>query len=104
MEFLHEGETIILKDDAKSDYFGKGTLYLTNARIVFEAMTGGLFAKTSEIKIDQPMSSIKEVSVPTKKTLRIQFEGNVEPTELFVHDAEKWEAAVKSALIISGKM
>jgi hypothetical protein len=104
MGILQEGEKIILQDGAKSDFFGKGTLYLTNDRIVFEAMTGGPFSKTSEIKIDQPMSSINKVSAPAKKTLRIQFEGNVEPTELFVNDAEKWEAAVKSILIVTGKI
>ncbi len=47
MEFLHEGEQIILQDSAKSDFFGKGTLYLTNARIVFEAHVGGILSKSS---------------------------------------------------------
>ena len=104
MAFLREGEKIIVQDDAKSDFFGKGTLYLTNIRIVLEVMTGGLLSKTPEIKIDQIMSTIKEVSVPARKTLQIQFEGSVEPTALYVSDPEKWEAAIRSALTMTGMM
>jgi hypothetical protein len=98
MAFLREGEKVILQDSAKSDFFGKGTLYLTNERIVFEAFVGGLFSKSSEVKIDQGMSTIKKVSVPAGKTLQVQFEGNVEPTIVYVSNPEKWEAAINSAL------
>ncbi len=98
MEFLHEGEQIILQDSAKSDFFGKGTLYLTNARIVFEAHVGGILSKSSEVKIDQGIPTIMAVSAPGGKTLQIQFGGNVEPTMLHVGNPEKWEAAIKSAL------
>jgi len=104
MAFLREGEKIIVQDDAKSDYFGKGILYMTNSRIVLEVMTGGLLSKTPEIKIDQAMSTIKEVSVPARKTLQIQFEGSVEPTVIYVSDPEKWEAAIKRALTMTGRM
>jgi len=98
MEFLREGEQIILQDSAKSDYFGKGTLYLTNARIVFEAIVGGILSKSSEIKIDQGIPTITTVSAPGGKMLQIQFQGNVEPTMIHVGNPEKWEAAIKSAL------
>lgn len=101
MAFLLEGEKIILQDSAKSDFFGKGTLYLTNTRVVFEVFTGGLFSKSTEIKINQELSTIKSASVPAGKTLQIQFEGNVEPTKIYVSNPEKWEAAVKSALAVS---
>jgi hypothetical protein len=97
MAFLGEGEKIILQDSAKSDFFGKGTLYLTNERIVFEAFVGGIFSKSSEVKINQGISTIKAVSVPAGKTLQMQFEGNVEPTVIYVSNPEKWEAAIKSA-------
>jgi len=100
MEFLREGEQIILQDSAKSDYFGKGTLYLTNARIVFEAIVGGILSKSSEVKIDQGIPTITAVSAPGGKTLQIQFEGNVEPTMIHVGNAEKWEAAIKSSLAV----
>ena len=98
MEYLQDGEQIILEDSAKSDFFGKGTLYLTNARIVFEASVGGILSKSSEVKIDQGIPTITEVSAPGGKTLQIQFEGNVEPTILHVSNPEKWEAAIKSSL------
>ena len=54
MAFLQEGEKIILEERAKSDFFGKGTLYLTNTRMVLEVNSGGLLFKKPEIKIDQP--------------------------------------------------
>lgn len=99
MGFLHEDEKIIIQDAAKSKFFGKGTLYLTNARVVFEVPTGGFFSgKTLVIKLDQQIPSIMEVSVPAKKTLRIQFTGNLEPTEFSLDDPTKWEAAVRSAM------
>jgi len=101
MELLHEGEKVILKDEAKTTFFGKGTLYLTSSRVVFLVMTGGLFSKAPEIKIDKPMSSIRSVSVPGKKTLQIQFEGSVEPTAFTISDPEKWDAAIRSALTVS---
>lgn len=101
MELLHEGEKVILKDDAKTTFFGKGTLYLTSRRVVFLIMTGGLLSKAPEIKIDQPMESIRKVSVPARKTLQIQFEGSVEPTVFSISDPEKWDAAIRSALTVS---
>jgi hypothetical protein len=99
---LQANEKIILKDDAKSDYFGKGILSMTSSRVVFEAITGGLLSKTTEVRIDKPLGTIKEVSAPGGKELRIQFEGSVEPTTLYVANAEKWAAAIKSALAVSG--
>ncbi len=103
MEFPSD-EKLILKDDAKSDYFGKGTLYMTSSRVIFEAITGGLLSKSTEVKIDKPLGTIKEVSAPGSKELRIQFEGSVEPTTLYVANAEKWAAAIRSAMAVGGTM
>jgi hypothetical protein len=103
MELLPD-EKIIMQDDAKSDFFGKGILYMTNIRILLDVKTGGFLSKTTEIKLDKALGSIKEVSAPGGKQLRIQFEGSVEPTMFFVANAEKWEAAIKSALTVSGRM
>jgi len=103
MELLPD-EKIIMQDDAKSDFFGKGILYMTNIRILLDVKTGGFLSKTTEIKLDKALGSIKEVSAPGGKQLRIQFEGSVEPTMFFVANAEKWEAALKSALTVSGRM
>ena len=44
MELL-QGEKIIMQDDAKSDFFGKGILYMTNKRILLEVKTGGVPVK-----------------------------------------------------------
>ncbi len=100
---LQEDEKIILKDDAKSDYFGKGTLYMTSKRIILDVKTGGLLSKTTEVKIDKLLGTIKEVTAAGGKELRIQFEGSVEPTTLYVANAEKWAAGMNSALTFSAK-
>ena len=102
MGFLQEGENIILKDSAKSDFFGKGTLYLTNSRMIFEVMTGGLLSKTPEIKIDQLIRSMKTFAASGKKTLLVQFEGQIQSTTLYVDNPEKWEAAIRTVMTLSG--
>ncbi len=104
MGFLQEGETIILQDAAKSDFFGKGTLYLTNARMVFEVMTGSFLSKTAEVKIDQPIRSMKALSVSGRKSLQIHFEGNMEPTTLYVDNPSKWEASIRTILAVGGNV
>jgi hypothetical protein len=101
---LPPDEKIIMQDDAKSDFFGKGILYMTNKRILLDIKTGGLLSKTTEVKIDKTLGTIKAVSAPGGKQLQMQFEGSVEPTNIHVANAEKWEAAIKSALAVSGKM
>jgi len=103
MELLQD-EKIIMQDDAKSDFFGKGILYMTNIRILLDVKTGGFMSKTTEVKLDKALGSIKAVSAPGGKQLQIQFEGSVEPTTFFVSNAAKWEAAIKSALTVSGRM
>lgn len=102
MGFLQEGENIILQDSAKSDFFGKGTLYLTNTRMVFEVITGGFLSKTPEIKIDQQIRSIQALSVSGRKGLRVHFEGNMEPTTLYVDNPGKWEASIRTVISLSG--
>jgi hypothetical protein len=77
---------------------------MTNTRILLDVKTGGFLSKTTEIKLDKALGSIKAVSAPGGKQLQIQFEGRVEPTTFFVSNAEKWEAAIKSTLTVSGRM
>ncbi len=101
---LQADEKIIMKDDAKSNYFGKGILYMTNKRVILDVKTGGLLSNTTEVKIDKLLGTIKEVSASGGKELKIQFEGSIEPTILYVANAEKWAAGITSALTISGKM
>jgi hypothetical protein len=97
---IQPDEKILIKDDAKSDYFGKGVLTMTNTRVIFEARTGGLLSKTTEVRVDKPLGTIKEVTARSGKELRIQFEGSVEPTTFHVANAEKWATAIKSALAV----
>ena len=101
---LPPDEKIIMQDDARSDFFGKGILYMTNKRILLDIKTGGLLSKTTEVKLDKALGTIKAVSAPGGKQLQMQFEGSVEPTNIHVANAEKWEAAIKSALAVSGKI
>jgi hypothetical protein len=100
---LPPDEKIIMQDDAKSDFFGKGILYMTNKRILLDIKTGGFLSKTTEVKLDKALGTIIAVSAPGGKQLQIQFEGSVEPTNIHVANAEKWEAAIKSALAVGGK-
>ncbi len=102
MTFLQEGEKIILEEKAKSDFFGKGILYLTNTRVVLEVRTGGFFSRATEVKIDQPVRTMRMVATPGRKMLQIHFEGNMEPTTLYVENPGKWEAAIKTLLAVGG--
>lgn len=65
---LLQDEKIIMQDDAKSDFFGKGILYMTNKRIILEVKTGGFLSKTTEVKLDKALGTIKAVSAPGVKT------------------------------------
>jgi hypothetical protein len=77
---------------------------MTSKSIALEVRTGGFLSKTTEVKLDKPFGTIKEVSAPGGKELKIQFEGSVEPTSIFVGNAAKWDAAIKSAFTVSPKM
>ncbi len=75
---------------------------LTGYKTLFDS--GGLLSKEPEIKIDQPMGIIRKVSVPARKTLQIQFGGCVEPTAFTLSNPEKLDAAIRSALTVSGSI
>ena len=74
MELLPD-EKIIMQDDAKSDFFGKGILYMTNVRILLDVKTGGFLSKTTEIKLDKALGSIKEVSLPEENSSGSSLKG-----------------------------
>jgi hypothetical protein len=73
-------------------------------RDLLKVKTGGFLSKITEVKLDKALGTIKAVSAPGGKQLQMQFEGSVEPTNIPVANAEKWEAAIKSALAVSGKV
>ena len=103
MESLQEDEQVLVQDSAKSDFFGKGTLYLTTRRLVLEVASGGLLSRAVETKIDQPMGSIGAFGATGRKSLSVHFEGNMEPTSLLVDNPEKWETAIRTVKIMSGE-
>ena len=74
MELLQD-EKIIMQDDAKSDFFGKGILYMTNIRILLDIKTGGFLSKTTEVKLDKALGSIKTVSAPGENNSRSSLKG-----------------------------
>lgn len=103
MESIQEDEQVIVQDSARSDFFGKGTLYLTTRRLVFEVAAGGLLSRSSETKIDQPIGAMKSFGVTGRKSLVVHFEGNMEPTTLLVDNPEKWETAIRTVKVMSGE-
>ncbi|HIH04472.1 MAG TPA: hypothetical protein HA263_11725 [Methanoregulaceae archaeon] len=102
MESLQEDEQIIVQDTGKSDFFGKGTLYLTTRRLVFEVGEGGLLSRSTETRIDQPVESISSFSAAGRRILVVHFEGNMEPSTLHIDNPEKWETAIRSVMVMSG--
>jgi len=103
MESMLEGEQVIVEDSAKSEFFGKGTLSLTTHRLVFEAATGGLLSRSSETRIDQPISTVRSYGASGRKSLVVHFEGNMEPTTLLVDNPERWETAIRAVKVMSGE-
>lgn len=102
MEPLQEDEQVLVQDSAKSEFFGKGTLYLTTRRMVFEVASGGLLSRSSETKIDQPVGAIRSFGATGRKYLMVHFEGNMEPTTLLVDNPEKWETAIRTVMVMGG--
>ena len=103
MELLPD-EKIIMQDDAKSDFFGKGILYMTNIRILLDVKTGGFMSKTTEVKLDKALGPSKRFQLPGENISRSSLKGAWNQQRILVSNAEKWEAAIKSALAVSGRM
>jgi hypothetical protein len=103
MESLPEDEQVIVQGNARSDFFGKGTLFLTTRRLIFEVVVGGLLSRSSETKIDQSIGSIVSYGGASRKTLEVHFEGNMEPTALQVDNPEMWETAIRAVILMGGK-
>ncbi|HOV67312.1 MAG TPA: hypothetical protein PLI31_03010 [Methanoregulaceae archaeon] len=102
MESLPEDEQVIVQGNARSDFFGKGTLTLTTRRLVFEVATGGLLSRAKETKIDRPIGAILSFGSAGRKALEVHFEGNMEPTVLYVDNPEMWEVAIRAVFILGG--
>jgi hypothetical protein len=70
---LRKGEELLLKEEKISAEFEtttgkkiakqKGDLFLTNQRLVFEAVGGGLFSKKRTTAIDCELDEIRNVSI-----------------------------------------
>ena len=103
MVMLQKGENILMQDPATSDDWGKGTLYLTSYRVVFETKTGLLAAKT-ELAMDYSLEKIQNVSTHglIGKKLRIELYAGERGTggthDFSVKNQAQWEQGIKSAV------
>jgi hypothetical protein len=103
MVLLKSGEKLLLEERAKSEDFGRGTMTLTDARVVFERMTG-LISKKTEICLILPLGAIEDVSVEGLIGKKLAIQGSDEQTgriakwKFSVPNPSSWELAVKSAV------
>ena len=126
---LRKGEVMILKEEKVSAQFElpsgeklakqKGDLFLTNQRIIFEAVGGGLLSKKRVTVIDCPLESIINASIegligkklvlqlPVKVSSEAQillstpaaFKGEVECRVAFgVKNPAEWQEAILKAI------
>jgi len=126
---LRKGEVLILKEEKISAGFEltsgekiskqKGDLFLTNQRIVFEAVGGGLFSKKRITIIDCPLESVANVSIegflskklvlqlPVKVSSEFQafystpaaFRGEIECRVVFcVKNPAEWQEKIVQAI------
>jgi hypothetical protein len=103
MVILKPGEKLLLEERAKSENYGKGTLTLTNGRLVFERTTG-LISKKTEICLICPLSTVEDVRVEGLIGKKLAVQGSDERTgrinkwKFSVPNPSGWEMSVKSAI------
>ena len=72
---IKEGE--VLGRMASPSFSSIGTIHLTNQRIVFEYFVGtsilNLFSKPKKNEVEIPLTSIKDVKIPVKYSVRIDY-------------------------------
>jgi len=100
---LKPGEKLFLQDGAFLEGHGKGTLYLTNTRIVFEVTTG-LISKKTQIALVLGLGTIEDVRVEGLVGKKLAVQGSDERTGVIdkykfsVPNPSAWEVAIKSAV------
>ncbi len=119
MPLFKKGETSILEESGASlGSIAKGTVILTNRRIIFEGKTGSFLDKRIETLLDLPLNEVKNLQVKkgflsgkgvvleapmtyVSSTLKSAF--NLTPGQLFqialgVKDPDKWGNEIKRAI------
>jgi hypothetical protein len=103
MVILKPGEKLLLQDRATMESYGKGTLYLTNSRIIFEVTTG-LISKKTEIALILGLGAVEDVKVEGLISKKLVIEGSDERTgcidryKFSVPNPSAWEVSIKSAI------
>ena len=103
MVLLKPGEKLLLQDRAAMEGYGKGTLFLTNNRVIFEATTG-LISKKTEIVLILGLGAIEDVKVEGLISKKLVIEGSDERTgridryKFSVPNPSAWEVSIKSAI------
>jgi hypothetical protein len=100
---LKPGEKLLLEDKAALEGQGRGTLTLTNTRIIFEVTTG-LISKKTLIALSLGLGTIEDVRVEglIGKKLAVQGSdertGTIDKHKFSVPNPNGWEMAIKSAV------
>ncbi|MDH5754711.1 MAG: GRAM domain-containing protein [Candidatus Bathyarchaeota archaeon] len=103
MVLLKPGEKLLLQDRASLEGHGKGTVYLTNTRLIFEVSTG-LISKKTQIALVLGFGTIEDVRVEGLIGKKLAVQGSDERTGVIdkykfsVPNPSAWEVAIKSAV------
>ncbi len=103
MVILKGGERLLLQDSASLEGGGRGTLYLTNARIVFETTTG-LISKKTDVALIMPLNTVENVGIEGLIGKKLVLQGSDERTGAIskyrfgVPNPQGWATSVKSAV------
>ncbi|WP_455279611.1 GRAM domain-containing protein [[Eubacterium] cellulosolvens] len=103
MVIFKQGEKLLLQDSAHAEGGRKGTLYLTNTRIIFETTTG-MISKKTEIALILPLSTVEDVKVEglIGKKLAIQRSderrGVIDKYKFSVSNVQGWETSIRRAV------
>ncbi|NHV06138.1 MAG: hypothetical protein HA495_02230 [Thaumarchaeota archaeon] len=84
-----------------------GFLVLTNKRLYFEVVVGGIFDKRPELFFEVPLTQISEIKVGkysslSKPVLTVVYKsssGNTEQPSFQVEDPENWKSAFSSVKV-----
>lgn len=103
---LEKGEKILLEGRCSEQKHGGGALTLTNKRLVFEGVKGGIFSKQKETIFSVPLEHVHDVWVEgmfgKRLAVEIRFPAGPErPPEIkkyrfAIKDVDDWETAIKS--------
>jgi hypothetical protein len=96
---LRPGESITKSEEAREDGIGRGTLYLTNQRLLF-VKTGGIliFSGRPEIRAEYPLDQIGELGVEGTVVKKLVVGSRGYRHGFRVKDPDGWTATIRSAI------